>query len=169
MKKIFTLLCLTTLIFTSCSNDDDIDFDTIAQSFEVRDVNFSPDNQGIAAINVPIPLDIEIFEADVIQVFRLEDVFQGEPVWEPVPTPTIFLQNGGELTYRFNFTINSVDIFLDTPNFSEVGTEFTDNQLFRIVVIPSTFNQDNNIDITDYNALSSALNIDTNNIPTVTF
>ncbi|WP_271767745.1 hypothetical protein [Aquimarina algiphila] len=157
MKKIFTLLCITTFMLTSCSNDDDTDFDTIGQSFEVDNVDFiGPE----FAVNIPFPVGVEVFDADVVLVYRLEEVVNGNDVWEPLPTPLIILDSGGELTYRFNFTLNDVDILLDTPDIGLVGTNFTDNQVFRIVIVPSRFAQDSKIDFSDINAVQSALKLD---------
>ncbi|TSE11448.1 hypothetical protein [Aquimarina algiphila] len=157
MKKIFTLLCITTFMLTSCSNDDDTDFDTIGQSFEVDNVDFiGPE----FAVNIPFPAGVEVFDADVVLVYRLEEVVNGNDVWEPLPTPLIILDSGGELTYRFNFTLNDVDILLDTPDIGLVGTNFTDNQVFRIVIVPSRFAQDSKIDFSDINAVQSALKLD---------
>ncbi len=178
MKKIFTLLCLTTFIFTSCSNDDDfVDTDTIGQTIDLLGVDFRAD--GDFTINFSfIDNNIEVFDSDVISVFRQEDVLQnGDPVWEPLPTANFFFFNDttgaveGFLNYRYNFTLDDVDIILsfDVPDASLVGAEFTDNQVFRIVVVPSAFAQENKIDITNYKALVSALNLNTENIPTVTF
>ncbi|WP_160114264.1 hypothetical protein [Aquimarina sp. AU119] len=159
MKKIFTLLCITTFMLTSCSNDDDTDFDTIGQSFEVDNVDFRPDIDGFIAVNIPFPAGVEVFDADVVLVYRLEEVFEGNDVWEPLPTPLI-IEAGGELTYRFNFTINDVDILMDTPDFNLVPPRYTDNQVFRIVIVPSRFAQDSKIDFSDINAVQSALKLD---------
>ncbi|WP_103068314.1 hypothetical protein [Aquimarina sediminis] len=157
MRKIFTLLCITTLIFTSCSSDDDADLDTIGQTFELDNVDFiAPE----FAVNIPFPQGIEVFESDVVLVYRLEDVVDGRDVWEPVPTPAIFLDNGGELTYRFNFTLVDVDILLDSPDISLIGSDFTQNQVFRIVVVPSAFAKNTDINLLDFNAVQSALNLD---------
>ncbi|WP_074406306.1 MULTISPECIES: hypothetical protein [Aquimarina] len=157
MRKIFALLCLATFIFTSCSNDDDTDFDTIGQTFEIDNVDFIAPEY---AVNIPFPSGIEVFEADVVLVYRLENVVDGRDVWEPVPTPLIELDNGGKLTYRFNFTLNDVDILLDTPDINLIGTNFTDNQVFRIVIVPSTFANNSKIDFSDFKAVQSALKLD---------
>ncbi|WP_109853092.1 hypothetical protein [Aquimarina sp. AU58] len=157
MRKIFALLCLATFIFTSCSNDDDTDFDTIGQTFEIDNVDFIAPEY---AVNIPFPSGIEVFEADVVLVYRLENVVDGRDVWEPVPTPLIELDNGGKLTYRFNFTLNDVDILLDTPDINLIGTNFTDDQVFRIVIVPSTFANNSKIDFSDFKAVQSALKLD---------
>ncbi|MBQ0733289.1 hypothetical protein [Aquimarina celericrescens] len=172
MKKLFTLLCLTTLLFTSCSNDDDfVDFDTIGTTIDLDPVTFGqPD---FAVTFSFLDNGIEVFDSDVVQVFRREGTFNGEPVWEPLPTASFFFFNEttgaveGFLNYRYNFTIDDVEIILDfdVPDANLVGPEFTVNQLFRIVVVPAAFADDNNINLKDYNALSTALKLKSRSIP----
>ncbi|PKV51228.1 hypothetical protein ATE84_3302 [Aquimarina sp. MAR_2010_214] len=156
MRKIFALLCLATFIFTSCSSDDDTDFDTIGQTFEIDKVDFIAPEY---AVNIPFPSNIEVFDADVVLVYRLENVVDGRDVWEPVPTPLIELDNGGKLTYRFNFTINDVDILLDTPDINLIGANFTNDQVFRIVIVPSAFAKKSKVDLTDFKAVQKALKL----------
>ncbi|MBP2833528.1 hypothetical protein J8281_15135 [Aquimarina sp. U1-2] len=172
MKKIFALVCFTTLLLTSCSNDDDaIDFDTIGTTIDLDPVTFgAPD---FAVTFSFIDNNIEVFDSDVVQVFRREGTANGEPLWEPLPTASFFFFNettnsvDGFLNYRYNFTIDDVEIVLnfDVADGNLVGPEFTTNQIFRIVVLPSAFAEDNGIDIQNYDALSSALQLKSKTIP----
>ncbi len=164
MKKIFLLLCLTTFIFTSCSSDDDTDFDTVGSTFEVQNVDFlAPE----FTVNIPIPQNIDILASDVVLVYRLEDVVNNQDVWEPLPTASFFFFNDttgaveGFLNYRYNFTIDDVDIILDfdLPNIDLLTPEFTDNQVFRLVVVPAAFANDSKIDFSDINAVKAALHL----------
>lgn len=165
MKKIFVLVCLTTLIFSSCSNDDDvIDNDTVGQTFEIDNVNFVGDDY---TVNVPIPPSVDIVSSDVVLVYRLEEVVNNREVWEPLPTASFFFFNDttgaieGFLNYRYDFTIEDVDIILDfdLPNPNLLETRFTNNQVFRIVVVPAGFIQSSKIDFSDINEVKSALNL----------
>ncbi len=169
MKKILFLLSISLVFFTSCSDDDDnIDFDTIGLTIDLTGVDFlAPD----FAINFSfVNNGIDVFDSDTVLVYRLEDVFQGQDVWEPLPTAPFFFFNDttgaieGFLNYRFNFTIDDVDIILDFDTPAVVGPEFTENQIFRIVVVPAEFTNDPSIDISNINEVMSALKINNKNI-----
>ncbi|WP_298539641.1 hypothetical protein [uncultured Aquimarina sp.] len=159
MKKIFTLLFLSSLLFTSCVNDDDADFDTIGTTFEfTTDFNQSNDFLHRFFFNE------NIFDSDVVLVYRLESVNNGLDVWEPLPTATIFIDdgNGGDITvlYRFNFTSGDVDVLLESNAFDLVPTSLTNNQTFRVVVVPASFAENTDIDLSDLNEVQSALNLE---------
>ncbi|WP_108869234.1 hypothetical protein [Aquimarina aquimarini] len=158
MRKIFTLLCLATFIFTSCSNDDDfIDTDTIGQTFDFT-TTFSPSNEYSDRFMFPE----NIFDSDVVLVYRLENVDNGLEVWEPLPTVTIFLNDVDDTSvqYRYNFTSGDVDVILESNNLDLVPADLTNNQKFRVVVVPSEFAKNTKIDLSDFNAVQSALKLD---------
>ncbi|GAA0721966.1 hypothetical protein GCM10009430_23890 [Aquimarina litoralis] len=159
MKKIFGLLFFSTLLFTSCVNDDDVDFDTIGTTFEFT-TNFNQAN----GFGTRFFFNQEIFESDVVLVYRLEAVDSGLDVWEPLPTATIFLDdgNGGEITalYRFNFTIGDVDVLLESNAPDLLPADLTNNQTFRVVVVPAAFAENTDINLQDFNEVQAALNLE---------
>ncbi|MDH7445590.1 hypothetical protein [Aquimarina sp. 2201CG14-23] len=155
MKKIFALLFLSTFLFTSCVDDDD--FDTIGLTFEFT-TTFNNAN-GYAD---RFFFNENIFDSDVVLVYRLEDVDNGLDVWEPLPTATILLNDVDDTTvlYRFNFTSGDVDILLESNNPDLVPADLTNNQTFRIVVVPASFAENTEIDLLDFKAVQSALNLE---------
>ncbi len=161
MKKIFTLLFLTTFLFSSCVNDDDVDFDTIGQTFE-----FTTTFNGANGYADRFFFNQNIIDSDVVLVYRLEAVDNGLDVWEPLPTGSVFFFNEstgaieGFLYYRFNFTIGDVDIILESDAPDLAGPEFTNNQTFRIVVVPADFAENTDINLLDFNEVQSALNLE---------
>lgn len=174
MKKILTLLCAIPFLFASCSNDDDfVDTDTIGQTIDLTGVNFEdPDfaiNFSFTANNIPV------FNSDAVLVYRQEGINNGNPIWEPLPTASFFFFNDatgaveGFLNYRYNFTLDDVDIILnfDLPSADLLTTEFTNNQVFRIVIVPAEFAENNTIDFSDFNAVSNALNLESKDIPII--
>lgn len=87
---------------------------------------------------VEIPGDIEVFESDIIVVYRLMEVFEGSDVWEPLPQ-TIF-RNSGILLYTFDYTLFDVRLFLDgTVDFGKLDPIDTDDLIFRIAILPADF------------------------------
>ncbi|WP_062055626.1 hypothetical protein [Aquimarina longa] len=168
MRFIFILLCITTFISTSCSSDDDrIDLDTIGKTFEVAKINFTSDNN-ISRIGVTIPNTIEVFESDVALVYvRDPQISSNEraDAWEPLPR-TFFFDNNGYAQFRYNFIFDAdrnifdIEIILESDNFAALDTTFTQNQVFRVVIVPSSFPKNSKVDLSDINAVKSALKLD---------
>ncbi len=93
---------------------------------------------------VEIPSDIEVYESDVILVYRLMEVFEGTDVWEPLPQ-TIF-RNNGILLYTFDYSLFDVRLFLDgNIDFGNLDPDDTDGLIFRIAIIPADFAKDVNL------------------------
>lgn len=104
----------------------------IGQTYEIANVNFS---QGSNTLVYSFPQ--RLIDGDAVLVYRLDGIDNGLDVWEPLPTATIFFNDGGFLQYRFDYTLDNVAIILDSDNISLLGNEFRTNQVFRAVVLPS--------------------------------
>ncbi|WP_109300844.1 hypothetical protein [Aquimarina sp. AU474] len=164
MKKIFTLLCLATFIFSSCSSDDDTDFDTIGSTFEITGTFNTANNFLVEAV---VPDNINVFDSDVALVYVLDPTNSTAQVdvWEPLPR-TFFFNGGGFAQFQFNFIFNaqqniaSVEIFLESDDLTALAADITDNQAFRIVIVPSAFAQSTDINLKDFNAVQKALKLE---------
>ena len=158
MKKLFLLLFLSTSIsFISCEGPQGPPgINILGQVFEVT-VNLNQSNNFSKLVE--FPLNVEVFESDVILVYLLEGTTPGNDgaidIWSQLPQ-TYFL-NQGTLLYSFDHTFLDVNLFLD-GNFdlNTLGAEFTNNQTFRIAVVPSEF-ADSNLTMVE---LLSLLEID---------
>ena len=105
---------------------------------------------------VEIPDDIEVYETDVITVYRLMGDFEGTDIWEPLPQ-TIFL-NDGILLYAFDYTLFDVRLFLDgTVDFGRLDPIDTDDLIFRIAIIPADYAKD--VDVNKMDKVLKALNV----------
>lgn len=89
------------------------------------------------------PQTVEVFESDVILVYLLwgqtEDG-NGDPVdiWRLLPQTRILDQ--GLLQYNFDHTFFNVNIFLESDfDLETLLVGDTDNQVFRVAIIPSDF------------------------------
>ena len=146
MKKIFSLLSLATLLLlSSCySENDTIEVVSLSQVFETT-VDFTNANDYSQLVN--IPLDIEVYESDVILVYWLEDVISDGTgntidVWTPLPQ-TIYT-NQGSFQYSFNHTFIDVFLFLQGDiNLDSISGGLTFNQTFRIAIIGAEFAKTN--------------------------
>lgn len=164
MKKILLLLAVTTSLFiTSCEGDPgppgEPGINILGQVFEVNvDLNANTNFQQL----VSIPSNIEVFESDVILVYWLEGVDNGLDLWSPLPQ-TIYV-NGGSFQYTFNHTFADVLLFLQGDiDLNSLGPDFTNDQIFRIAVVPSEFATDG----LSMDGLLEQLNIDPATINTI--
>jgi hypothetical protein len=161
MKKIITFLAIAGLFtLQSCSVNDDgpyVDNDTISEVFEVT-TSFNSNNNFSSLVTFNPP----IFASDVVLVYHLYDTLNGEDIWKLMPQ-TYYLSDGGELDFNFDYSKFSVNLFLDANfNLTTLPASWTQNQTFRIVIIPANFAKTvnkNNLD-----AVMSALKVNDTDI-----
>lgn len=178
MKTITTILLLfTAVIFTSCEGPmgppgydgvDGADGETLLGSiFEIQD-DFTFQND--YKIYFEFPSDFEIYDGDVVLVYILWEQAETNngtvDVWRLLPQTVVL--NDGILQYNFDHTLADVQIFLEgSTDFNNLLPAETDNQIFRIAVIPAAFAQNTTIDFSDLNAVMNSMNINLNAIEKV--
>ncbi|MCB0398981.1 MAG: dihydrolipoamide dehydrogenase [Winogradskyella sp.] len=157
MRKITFLLFSLTFLLTACEGDpgpqgppgqNGVNF--VGQSFE-RTINFTSTND--YTVGLEIPLDIELFETDMVLVYRFLGQVDGFDVWRPLPE-TVYTDDGGEFQYNFEHNYDFVTIYIDAPstfNFDSLLDEDRLDQIFRIVILPVDFINSNNIDVDNFN------------------
>lgn len=157
MKKFYTLLvAVSILLFQSCTIEDNteyIDNDTISEAFEIT-TSFNTAN-GFSKL---VSLNPAIFNSDVVLVYRLSGVTaQGNDIWKLLPE--MYFYNDGTLDfgYKFDFTKNDVRIFMFGNELETVVSDYKNNQVFRIVIVPAYFSK--TIDIANIDSVLSALKI----------
>ncbi len=127
----------------------------VAQSYEIQR-NFTAPNY---RFRVDHPASVEVLETDMILVYLLWDEVPATDggtldIWRLLPQ-TVYA-NAGQFSYNYESTFIDVDIFLDGPastNFDLIGPEFTNNQVFRVVILPVDLARNPLLDITDYNSV----------------
>ena len=167
MKKILILFAVVGLFaFSGCSDDnsDDFDDDTISYVFEVNNVTF--DTNG----NTPvIDFDTPIYSGDVILMYRLNGTVNGRDVWSPIPQSYYYDNGTLHFTYKFNFTQDDIDLYLEGFELNNVPANLAVNQTFRIVIVPgddgiNTQKSAIKPDYSDYYAVIKKFNIDDSNV-----
>lgn len=162
MKKVLFLLFVSALLLFSCEGEqgppglnglDGIDGGIIvSNAFEIQ-VDFNQANN----YEIVEPYGFDVYPFDVTLVYILWETSNGQDIWRLIPQSVEFPD--GLLTYNFDFTQNDVRLFLDgTTNFSLLAPEWTDNQVFRVVVVPAD-NVDG-LDISNLNAVMKANHIE---------
>ncbi|EAZ95941.1 hypothetical protein FBBAL38_00940 [Flavobacteria bacterium BAL38] len=163
MKKITLLIAFIGMItLQSCTVNevqDNVDNDTIAEVFELRNVNFSYNNS-TGGYFIYRSLNPQIYDSDNVLIYRMSDLIDSNtPVWQLIPR-TLYL-NEGELDYDFDFSREDFTIYADGTYNLSVTPEYIFNQTFRIVIIPGYFSNRSatQVDFNDYNAVIEAYGI----------
>ncbi|OMP29823.1 hypothetical protein [Mangrovimonas sp. DI 80] len=152
MKKLFALLMFTSLLFTACEGDQgppgppgEPGSIFVASAFEIE-VDFTSAN-GYEIIE---PYGFTVYPSDVVLVY-ISWEYDGQDIWRPLPQTAEFAE--GTLVYNFDFTQDDVRLFLDgTINFGILGSEWTQDQYFRVVVVPA-----DNVDGVDLSNLDAVM------------
>ncbi len=175
MKKILSLIVLTSLFFVGCSSDGEVGpqgppgppgedgVNIVGQGFEAT-VDFTDPDYSVF---VEIPDKIEVLDTDIVLVYLLESVDEetGADVWSLLPQ-TFYLDNGGEVQYNYNHTSFDVNIYLHgNIDLSTLGPAFTDDQTFRMVVLPADYALNSGVDVDSYQAVKAALDLQDSNLP----
>jgi hypothetical protein len=175
MKHLSKLLLAFSVLFISCEGDpgppgppgrdgldglDGLDGDAIIGTvFETPPITFTQGNDYSSSFT--FPQNFQVFDTDAVLVYLLEDVVGdgngGEAdIWTLLPQ-TFFLTEG-TLLYSFNHTFFDVAIFLDgNYNLSLTPGGFTQDQIFRIVVVPADAFEANEVDPSNFRQVMDAL------------
>lgn len=126
----------------------------VGEAFEVE-VDFTEQN-GYEGI---FDFDPAILESDVVLAFiQWETTSNNQPIWRALPQTIFFTE--GVLIYNYDFTRSDFRLFLDGPlDYSALGPDWTQNQVFRIIVVPADF-AGSRIDWTDYEGVTKLLGLE---------
>ena len=165
MKKLALLLVLIGFVsLQSCTvNENSVDNDTISEVFELRNVNFSYNS--IDGYTIYRTLSPQIYASDVILIYRMAGTIDANtPIWQQIPR-TLYLPQG-ELDYDFDFSKEDFTIYAGGTYDLATTPSYITNETFRIVIVPGYFSNKmaHKVDLSDYNAVVKAFNIDDKNI-----
>ena len=171
MKTILNVTVLTViLIATSCEIISETDETRIIKGdsyigkiFEIEG-DFSKNND--YTLYYTFPSNFEIYSTDVVLVYILWETTTGSngksiDVWRLLPQ-TVLLSDG-VLQYNFDYTMEDVKIFLkDTTDFNKLLATETQNQIFRIAVLPAEFAKLKSVNLNNLNSIieSPSLKLD---------
>lgn len=167
MKKIITLFAVTGMfILQGCTIENDPDFvdnDTIAEVYQLDNVGFNYNlNDGF---NIYEELNPLLYDEDVILIYRKIGYINATnaPIWQLIPR-TIYLENGRELDYDFDFSNEHFIIYAKGNYDVRLTPQYINNQTFRIVIVPGSKSGSakfaNKNDFSDYNAVIKKYKID---------
>ena len=166
MKKIMTLLAVVGLFsLQGCTTtDNSVDNDTIAEVFELKNVNFAYDTtDGYTIYQKFTP---NIYASDVVLIYRLSgSVNSSTPLWQLIPR-TLFLTQG-ELDYDFDFSKEDFTIYAGGNYNLALTPQYLNNQTFRIVIVPASFAT--SVNTSNYGAVMAALKVNESQIQKINF
>nr|WP_297785974.1 collagen-like protein [uncultured Allomuricauda sp.] len=136
------------------------------QVVEVEGVNFGYDAQAnlfSTLITFSDVTNFEVFESDAVLVYRHDgviDLNDGSTADAWTQIPQNYFLNEGTIQFVFAHTFVDLELFID-GNFdlSNLSTDFTDDQLFRIVFVPSEYAESTDFDASNIESVMSALQI----------
>ena len=186
MKKIATLLFVSIFALTSCSDDGAVGpqcppgpqgppgedgTEILATIFEINS-DFSYNGEAglwtTDLITFSDFTDVIVFEEDVVLVYRLDAVGEledGSTIDEWSLLPQNFFTNDGTIQYVFNHSFLDTEIFIDgNYDLSDLGPGFTEDQIFRVVIIPADFFTTSGVDMSNMKAVMNALEIEQKDI-----
>ena len=171
MKTILNVTVLTViLIVTSCEIISETDETRIIKGdsyigkiFEIEG-DFSKNND--YTLYYTFPSNFEIYSTDVVLVYILWETTTGSngksiDVWRLLPQ-TVLLSDG-VLQYNFDYTMEDVKIFLEgTTDFNKLLAAETQDQIFRIAVLPAEFAKLKSVNLNNLNSIieSPSLKLD---------
>jgi hypothetical protein len=162
MKTISYIIALVTVLtVTSCEFVTETEESTVVKGetyigkiFEIEG-DFLKKNDW--EIYYTFPKSFKIYETDVVLVYLLWETTKGSngnnmDVWRLLPQ-TIMLSDG-LLQYNYDYTIEDVKIFLKgTTDFNKLLPAETQDQVFRIAVLPAEFANLKSVNIGDLNSV----------------
>ncbi|UJH91486.1 collagen-like protein [Antarcticibacterium sp. 1MA-6-2] len=173
MKKIFTLLFVSTILFSSCSEEgprgpegpqgppgeDGAGSRTgLVLDFNPVDLNAGNDYSILIDFN---DQDVTVRETDAVFVYLKVDedgTADGLPVEVFRLLPQTYYVEDGEVQYNYDFTFFDVSIFMDgTANFENLDPAYTQDQVFRVVILPASMAA--SLDTSNMNNVLKAMNV----------
>ncbi len=131
----------------------------VADAFEVNvDMNYNSEANMFEFLASGYEGGAEVFEDDVVLIYRLEEVNNGVDIWRQLPQPVV--TDEGITFYNFDFTFSDYSIYLE-PDFDAtlLGTDLTDDQWFRIVIVPAEVLSSSKMDKSNVQNLLDAMGI----------
>lgn len=133
----------------------------IGTVFEIADVDFNPANEYsfLGYFYDFIPANIEIYPSDVVLIYLNEGLVNGNDIWSLMPQ-TFYLTGGGTFQYNYNHTVEDFEIYMQgNVNLNTLPANYTQNQIFRIAILPADYAFSGKIDVENYDSMTSGLRL----------
>lgn len=169
MRKLKTFLIIATaFIIGACEGPvgpPGLDGDSFLGSvFEIQG-DFTPGNN--YTLYTEYPSNLVVYESDVVLAYILWETTDGLDVWRLMPQ-TVVLGDEGVIQYNYDYTLVDLQVFLEfTIPENDLLPGETDNQIFRIAVLPADFVAKH--DVSEFSSIIKSPNIELNTIEGINF
>ncbi len=157
MKKIYLFLLAAAATISSCEGPagppGPAGFSSEAIVYETAPIDFNAPSFGMF-----FTFPTAALASDHVLAYRLVGSDNGADVWKLLPEQFFFTDGTFDFAYNYDFTRFDVNFFLDGQELQTLSPDFTQNQIFRVVIVPGTFA--NRTDFTDYDATVRALGLE---------
>ena len=132
----------------------------LGQVFEIEG-DFTFDNN--YTLFYEFPQTVEVFESDLVFVYILWDQTDdgngnSVDIWRLLPQTRIL--NQGLLQYNYDHTFFDVSVFLESDfDLGTLSPGDTDNQIFRIAVVPAEYGQGSKMDRSNIESVMNSLGV----------
>ena len=166
MKKYFLvalmgIFSVGTIVSCSDRNDDVYveNTDTYPVVLDINNVNFVNTPQD--GYNISRSFTKPLVDTDVVLIYRKAgNATDGSTVYQSIPR-TLFVGDGKELDYDFDFTKNDIMIYANGNYDISTTPQFLNAQSFRVVLVPASMGGKNaNIDYSNYESVIKFFKID---------
>ena len=154
MKKLTSILMIAMALFLGAcegpAGPPGMDGDSfIGTIFEVQG-DFTPENNYL--IYNSYPSNVVVYDTDVVLVYILWEDSNGMDVWRLMPQTVVLPE--GVIQYNYDYTYTDFQIFLEftIPADNLLPAE-TDNQVFRVAVLPADFVARKDVNVNDFNSI----------------
>lgn len=155
--RIGMILLLAITLLWACQGipgKDGLDGGSILGTVFEIEGDFTPSNEWV--LYFQFPNTIEVLNSDIVLVYILWGQDNNVDVWRLLPQAVVLQE--GILQYNYDFTLKDVQIFLDgSLDLNTLLPAESQDQVFRIVVLPANFAIINSIDLSNYNLLIKSL------------
>ena len=132
----------------------------IGTVFEIEG-DFTP--QDDYTLYFDFPNDFVIYDTDVVFVYILWQHIDGLDIWRLMPQTVVLPE--GVIQYNYDYTVVDVQVFLEfTIDENDLHEDETDNQIFRIAVLPADFMANKSFNEGDYNSILNSPELRLNTI-----
>ena len=147
--------------FDGIDGIDGIDGDLFeAEAFEINvDMTLNTNTNTYEYLASEYSNGVTVLNSDVVLIYRLEEqTVDGTDVWRQLPQPVV--TDNGTAFFNFDFTSINYSIYLE-PEFDATlaGLDLTEDQWFRIVIVPATLLNSGAIDNTNLSTLLNSMGI----------
>lgn len=168
-KKLIPLLFIISILFAGCKGDEGAPgadgVNVVGTTIEVEKVNFNAANKFTYTLKFTDVTKVKVFDSDAVLVYVLWDAIDSNtPIWRLMPQPILDVRG---VQYKFDYSPVDFSVFLEAEdaafNLGSLSNRYTQNQTFRVVIIPSDFpstRQGSKLDYTDYEAVKAQFNLD---------